>query len=306
MSEYEGYYPDDNTDEPVEKFVREVKSAKKEKYSVNLILLILTLFTTTFVGAILEGANIFRNPGLLYKGLPYSITLMTILGSHELGHYLTARKFGVRATLPYFIPVPFFLGTFGAFIKMKDPVFSRRSLLYIGLAGPLTGFIFSTLAVYIGLHFSEIHPAVGEGRIILGEPLALKIISKYVFKSIPEGYDIYLNPIAFAGWIGYLVTAMNLFPIGQLDGGHVATALIPGGLSIPLSFGFIGLLIWAGIFFWPGWLVWALLNVIVGAVHPPVLSTGAMGRKDYIMGIITLTVFILSFTLRPVIMNPGF
>ncbi len=115
---------------------------KKESYRLNIILALLTLLTTTFVGAVFEGADVFTQPWQLVKGLPYSITLMLILGSHEIGHYTAARYYGVRSTLPYFIPVPFFLGTFGAFIKIKDPVYSRKSLLYIGLAGPLTGFIF--------------------------------------------------------------------------------------------------------------------------------------------------------------------
>lgn len=280
---------------------RGTPGTEKENYFINILLFLLTILTTSFIGAIFEGVDVFKHPLDIYYGLPYSITLMFILGSHELGHYMAARRIGISATPPYFIPVPFFLGTFGAFIKIKKPVYSRKSLLYIGLAGPLTGFIVSIIAIFIGLQTSKIapKPPAGEG-IILGEPLALKIISDIIFPLIPQEHDIYLSSVAFAGWIGLLLTSMNLIPIGQLDGGHISAALLPRRVSTFLSFICLFLLIWAGIFMWPGWLVWALLNTLICVVHPPLFDIKKPDLKDYLLGIVILLVFILSFTPRPV------
>jgi len=186
------------------------------KISVNIILFFATLLTTLFAGAMLADVNPFLQPRLLYRGLPFSVAIMTILLSHELGHYLMSRRHKVDATLPYFIPAPTFIGTFGAVIKIRSNVPDRRALLDIGAAGPIVGFLFSLPALVIGFKLSYPVPEVSTG-INFGSSILLELFSRVIFPSVPEGYAINLHPIALAGWIGLLVTMMNLLPVGMID-----------------------------------------------------------------------------------------
>src|SRR5262249_17528266 len=164
-------------------------------------------------------------------GLPYSVTLLLILGAHELGHYFAARAHHMRVTLPYFIPVPFGLGTFGAFIQLKSPAENRRALFDVGVAGPLAGLVFAIPALGIGLQHSRVL-APGEladhlhGGMGVGSSLLMALTAKLALgDALAEGHRLLLHPLAFAGWLGLLVTALNLLPIGQLDGGHMADAM---------------------------------------------------------------------------------
>ena len=155
-------------------------------------------------------------------GVPFSLTLLLILGCHEFGHYYYAQKHKVDATLPYFLPAPpflFIIGTFGAFIKIKSPIYKKDALLQIGAAGPIAGFVIAVPALIIGLMLSEIIAIDGgEVGIILGDSLLMKFLTVMVFPNLTDGQDVLLHPVAFAGWIGLLVTMLNLLPIGQLDG----------------------------------------------------------------------------------------
>jgi len=241
----------------------------------NLVLFVATLLSTLFVGALHRGANPLQDPTNLLAGLPFAGTLLAILGVHELGHYFTAKAYGIRVTLPYFIPAPIpppfgLIGTFGAFIRMKSPVTDRRALLDVGIAGPLAGLVLAIPAVLVGLRLSTVVPAQGAG-VGLGSSLLFLALQVVAVGPVPDGLDVLLHPVAFAGWIGFFVTALNLLPLGQLDGGHIAYALL-GRRHREVAMGTAALLVGLGIFVWQGWLVWAVLAMAMGFQHPPPLD----------------------------------
>ncbi len=257
--------------------------------------------TTLFAGALLNGVIPWEQPEKIYLGLPFSITLLIILLTHELSHYFTSRKHNVSATLPYFIPAPSIIGTFGAIIKMKPPIPHRRSLIDIGASGPIGGFIVAVIASIVGLNLSEVKP-MGELQegISFGSSILFSLLSKTVLHVDLEKYDILLHPVAFAGWIGLLVTSLNLLPIGQLDGGHITYALF-GEKHAWISKGTIPVLIVLGVFFWPGWILWAIIMILLGYRHPPVVyPLIQLDKKRKLIGWISLVIFILTFTPMPV------
>jgi membrane-associated protease RseP (regulator of RpoE activity) len=270
---------------------------------IHVLLFILTVITTTLAGAMLNGVKPWETPEKIYLGLPFSLTLLFILLVHEFSHYLMSRKHHVSATLPYFIPAPSLIGTFGAIIKMKPPIFDRRALIDIGASGPIGGFAIAIIAVIIGLGYSDIIPLEEarkiEGGFSLGNSILFYILAKIVLNVNPDKYEIVLHPVAFAGWIGFLVTSLNLLPIGQLDGGHIVYALFGerhewvAKITIPV-------LILLGIIFWEGWLIWAFLMILIGYKHPPVVYPEIqLDRKRRIIGWVALAVFILTFTPMP-------
>ena len=275
------------------------KPEKREsKKWVNVLLLLLTFLTTLMAGTYQQGVNPFSPLSNLLLGLPFSISIMLILGSHELGHYLTAKKNNVDATLPYFIPAPHMLGTFGAVIKMKSPIRDKNSLVEIGAAGPIVGFIFSTIVILIGLSLSKVTTISGKEGIILGDSILVKLLTKLYFPNIPQGKDVLLSPIAFAGWIGYFITALNLLPVGQLDGGHILYALI-GEKNRIIGYVIFGIAILLS-FLWLGWIIWAVLFWVIGFRHPSTLDRiSPLSRKHKIIGIISLLIFILTFVPAP-------
>ena len=275
----------------------EVKPAGRRLHipHLHLILFLLTVLTTLFAGAIMEGSNPLKAPLSLVQGIPFSLTLLLILGIHELGHYRFARKHHVDATLPYFIPAPTIIGTFGAFIKMRQPVRNRRALLEIGAAGPIAGFLIAVPALFIGLSLSEVVPAAQEGGIQLGESLMMKLATWIVHPGLGEGQDVVLHPVAFAAWIGMLVTMLNLLPIGQLDGGHIAYALL-GKWYKKVAWGALGAILILSIFS-PNWLVWAaLVFFLIRVKHPPIYgSLTKPTRYEISIGVIALVIFVLTF-----------
>ena len=197
-------------------------TARREKPGLHVLLFLITLLTTTAAGALHAGADPLEDPWALLSGLPFSVTLMSILLVHEMGHYLVSRHHGVQASLPYFIPAPSFIGTFGAFIRMKSPPPDRKSLFDVAAAGPLAGLALAVPAVIVGLHLSTMTASeTPSGGLTLGSSLLLSFLSKATLGLLPEEVNIALHPIGFAGWIGLLVTALNLLPVGQLEGGHV-------------------------------------------------------------------------------------
>jgi len=244
---------------------------KKFPY-LQVILFLLTLLSTVTVGALQTGVDLLKEPEKIYTGLPFAVSLLLILLSHELSHYFTSKKHGVQATLPYFIPAPTLIGTFGAFIKMKSPILTRGSLIDIGASGPVAGFLIAVIATVIGLFFSEVVPsAQAKGVLHLGDSILFSSLCKIILGATPAEYDIFLHPVAFAGWIGLFVTSINLIPVGQLDGGHIAYALL-GKKHVPLSIILIIAMGILGLVVWEGWLVWSILLTILGVRHPPVLS----------------------------------
>ena len=276
---------------------------KKVPY-LNIVLFILTFLSTLTVGALYEGVNLVNNPFQIYKGLPFSVTLLAILLAHELSHYLSSRRHRVDATLPYFIPAPTIFGTFGAFIKMKSPIATRNALMDIGASGPIAGFVLSVFASVIGLLFSTAAPvSSATGGLIFRNSLLFAGLSRLIVGPMPANYDVVLNPIAFAGWIGFFVTSLNLIPVGQLDGGHIAYALL-GERHTSLSKVLIGVLVILGFFTWEGWMVWAVLLLILGFRHPPIMySAIPLDPKRKLIGWVALVIFVLTFIPVPVVIT---
>jgi Zn-dependent protease len=268
---------------------------------LHLLLFLATLLTTVFVGAMHRGANPFAHPASLVLGVPFALTLLAILGVHEFGHFVTARRYGMTVTLPYFIPAPVGLGTFGAFIKMKSPVTDRRALFDVGIAGPLAGLCLAVPAIVVGLSWSELVPEGPGGHvgIVLGSPLLFSLLQWLALGPVPDGIDVLLHPVAFAGWIGLLVTALNLLPIGQLDGGHVAYALV-GRYHRTVAIVTLAALAVMGIAYWPGWLFWALLSLVLGLKHPPPLNDlTPLDRGRRAMGALAVVLLLSLITPSP-------
>jgi membrane-associated protease RseP (regulator of RpoE activity) len=272
----------------------------RKKLLLHLILFIITFFTTVLAGALQSGVNVIEEPEKFYKGLPFSLTLMSILLAHELSHYVASRKHNVQATLPYFIPAPTLIGTFGAFIKMKSPVTTRKALLDIGISGPLAGFIISVIVSVIGLFLSKVVPVQETKEALgLGDSLLFSTLSQMILDYQPGSQDILLHPVAFAGWIGFFVTSLNLLPIGQLDGGHIAYALF-GERHAYLSKVLIPILFLLGIFLWEGWALWAIVLLILGLKHPPIYYSEIpldSGRR--FLGWLGFLIFIITFIPEP-------
>jgi len=253
----------------------------KNNWFLFSILLIATLVTTFLAG-----------------GPLFSISLLLILGAHEFGHYWASKKNGVRSTLPYFIPAPpiFIAGTFGAFIQIKQRIPNRMVLMEIGAAGPIAGFVVALPMLILGLYLSPVTPSIGMGSINFGSSLILNFCSRLVLGVDPSSPDIniHLHPIAFAGWIGMLITALNLMPVGQLDGGHIIYAIAPGKHSA------IGKIFFTGLFplgyFWPGWFFWAAMIALMGFKTAPLKEdVGKLRLTHIVLGSISIVIFILTF-----------
>ncbi len=273
------------------------------RYWVHLVLFLLTVFTTTMVGSFMEGNDPFGSIAGFASGLPFSLTIMSILGVHELAHYFAGRKWGIEVTLPYFLPAPFPpIGTFGAVIRLKSSIPNRRALVDLGVSGPLAGFVLAVIACVVGLAMSEVVPVQGreDMALTLGESLLFKLLGHIVIGPVPEGQDIMLSSIGFAGWIGLFVTALNLMPFGQLDGGHVLFALSPRvhdlfrRIRVPV-------LILLGLSLWSGWFVWAVLLFFLGGPHPyPDVMNQRLGPVRTALAVAAILVFILSIIPSPI------
>ena len=293
-------------------------SIAQRKVWLNIVLFVITVFSAFFVGIshslsfkyagvlnnnpeIFLDISLIKDPGILFLSVVYAAVLIGILLGHEFGHYLTCRHYNINATLPYFIPAPTLIGTLGAFIKIKSPITRKQHLFDIGIAGPFAGFILSIPALAYGLSVSKIIPSLPEGEgILFGEPLLLELIGSLILKDIPAGYDVLIHPIAFAGWVGILVTSFNLFPVGQLDGGHIAYALFGSKTRVTARI-FLWIFIIMGIFFWIGWFIWGFIIFILGMRHPRIVDeeTPLSPRRKF-MGFVALIIFILSFIPAPI------
>ena len=254
---------------------------------VHWLLFVLTILTTTWAGAAHHGINLLSQPERFTAGLPYSLGLMAILGVHELGHYFAARRHGIDVTPPFFIPIPFALGTFGAFIKMRSPSENRTALFDVAIAGPLAGLVIAIPALLIGLRTSTILPPETEslGHMIGGTSVGSSLLFAALAKlslgdALEAGHIIRLSPLAFAGWLGLFVTALNLMPIGQLDGGHMARSMFGTRSGTNISRLAMWTLFLLAIFVWPGLMMWAfIVFFIAGRATPPLndvtpISTG--------------------------------
>jgi membrane-associated protease RseP (regulator of RpoE activity) len=300
---------------------------------LNAVLFLVTLATTLLAGAPLS-AGLPEDPGLAdvaRAGLPYAAAILGILLAHEMGHYLAARLWGVDTTLPFFIPGPpaFGVGTFGAVIRIRSTLPSRRAVLDIGAAGPIAGFVVAVPLLAWGMAHSEVRSlgaavlpnghagspfailrALLEGQSIAGEGSSLQLmgdslltwgVQRLVLGVLPPGHDVFLHPVAFAGWLGLFVTTLNLLPIGQLDGGHVLYAWLgrerARRASRLVSWG----LLLCGLFLSWNWLVWWLITrFAVKLDHPPALEEAPLGRKRAAVAVLSLVLFALTFIPIPV------
>ncbi|HYA36453.1 MAG TPA: site-2 protease family protein [Candidatus Binataceae bacterium] len=283
---------------------------------INRLLFFLTLLTTTMAGAYMAGADLaivhpFRSIWQLTWGLTFSIPLMFILGSHEMGHFIVSWRNRVEATWPYFIPAPypsvFFLGTFGAFIRMKSVVRSRRVMFDIGAAGPWAGALVAIPITFVGLMMSTVTPLdASQGGIQLGNSLIFLALTKAALHVDPDTVNINLHPTALAGWVGLFVTTLNLLPVGQLDGGHVTYALFGrrhGVISVLCVIGCI-LMVFVPFFtslpFWWGWLVWAGLLLFLGLQHPSTADVDTpLDKPRRLAAWLTIALFVVTFSPVP-------
>ena len=279
-----------------------VLDSKPTQWQINLALFIATIFSTLFVGAINEeGFTGYQ----LWLGIPFSFSLLLILGAHELGHYFVARYHKVKVSLPYFIPFPSLFGTLGAVILQREPATNRRVLLDIGAAGPLAGLVFAIPILIIGLWTSNVEALPVKGEYILeGGSLLYAGIKYLIFgEFLPaNGMDVYLNQVAWAGWVGLLVTGLNLLPIAQLDGGHMAYVLFGKGakwLFIPALATFIGIgFIISGTF---QYILFAVLIFFMGNNHAvPFDDVTPLDTKRKLIAIFCLILFIFTFVPVPI------
>ncbi len=255
------------------------------RHTIHIVLFLLTVTSTWMTG-----------------GLGYAMAIILILLGHELGHYFMSRRHGMRATLPFFLPFPFSpFGTLGAVIRMEGPISSRKALFDTGVAGPLTSLILSLPATALGLKLSTLIPKseIREGTLHLADPILFSLIQRMVLGEIPKDVDVLLHPIGYAGWVGLFVTALNLFPVGQLDGGHIAYALF-GRKSRAVFLLAIAVMGFITVFLNPGWILLLILMILFGFRHPrPLDDETPLDGKRKAMGALMFIVLLLSFTPSP-------
>jgi membrane-associated protease RseP (regulator of RpoE activity) len=280
------------------------ETAEPARLALSLTLFLLTVLSTLAAGSMVAGSfpwitfDPAAEPGRLLDGLPFAFTLLAILGTHEFGHYFTARAYGASVSLPYFIPAPpplFMFGTLGAVIRMRSPARDRQSLLDIAAAGPIAGLLVALPALWLGLSWSRVG-AIPEGNVItFGDSLLMRFMTYLMFGRIPEGMDVFVHPVALAGWVGLFVTALNLFPVGQLDGGRIAYALF-GPQHRRVSLGTFLALVALGVMTGsPNWFVFAgVVALLVGFHHaPPLDDITPLSPGRYALGLGCLVMLVL-------------
>ena len=283
---------------------------------LNVALFLLTLASTTVFGFaaalgfrhgrglddenILEGYRLlFHGSGEVWAGLAYSLPLLLILLFHEFGHYFTCQRRHVKATLPYFAPSPTLLGTLGAFISIRSPIYGRRGLFDIGISGPMAGFTVTLPFLFIGVWKSRVcSSAAGmHGMFSFGTPLLLRLLEAWRFPGVSP-HQICLHPMALAAWAGLLATAINLLPVGQLDGGHILYAALGARGHSLVSRTTVGLLALAGFFYWPWW-IWAV-GMFFLRRHPLTYDAEPLGKQRRLLAAAAVILFLLSFSVVPV------
>jgi membrane-associated protease RseP (regulator of RpoE activity) len=309
------------------------QAPERPRYLLALTLFVLTLLCTTTLGPVMYMVSrtdvvtdlstlwgvfliprvvvaVWHDPALLHIGLSFSFAAMTILFCHEMGHYIACRRYGLACTLPYFLPVPLNFGTFGAFIKIKAPIRTKRELFDVGVAGPLAGFVALIPFLLYGVAHSKpvvlphADPAVASQAVeALGGNLAIYLVARLFHGPLAPGTYLNLHPMALGAWLGLFATSLNLLPLGQLDGGHIlyaATGRLQRRLAIPLWLG-LGLLGWL----WPGWILWTLIVLVIGLYHPPVWDEREpLDASRRMLAWLSLVIFILSFMPVPLRLIP--
>jgi membrane-associated protease RseP (regulator of RpoE activity) len=302
-------------------YARPVRPVTRERYGRAALFFVLTfLSTTTLAPAMYELsrtdftsqfdvfltprliAAVWTHPAMLSIGLAFSIPALFILLCHEMGHYVACRLYGIPCTPPFFLPVPFNFGTFGAFIRIKAPIHSKRQLFDIGIAGPLAGFVALVPFLLYGIAKSQPAPLTGThgGTLLyLGHCLAIELATWLFHGRLAKGMVLNLHPVAIAAWLGLFATSLNLIPLGQLDGGHIlyaATGRLQRRLALPLwlALGLLG-------FYWPGWWLWCVIVLVIGLFHPPVYDESIpLDPKRRALALLALLLFLLCFIPVPI------
>ena len=267
---------------------------------VNALLLGATVVSTAAAGAVWEGRDPISHPAVMLRGLPFALTLITILLVHEAGHYLMCVRHGVNASLPYFVPAPPLfplVGTFGAFIRIRSRFPNRMALFDIGAAGPWAGFVVALIATVVGLSLSTVLPVAPESAVELGDSLLKKLLTWLVLDVDPT--RVALHPIALAGWFGLFVTSLNLIPVGQLDGGHVLYAAFGRTSFVPTLL--VAFLFWLGMTGWPGWMLWAFILTALTFIGHPTTNDDPrpLDPARFVSALATLAMFVLTFVPEP-------
>ena len=301
-----------------------VTRQRTRPYWLHLLLLLLTMLTTLIVGAqigdnFLRGLPAFtlgdgflplfhpqwiwEHPIRLLLGVPFSTTLMAILLAHEFGHFFLCEKYGINATLPFFIPAPTLIGTLGAFIRIKSPIHSRRALFDVGVAGPIAGFVVALPLLLVGLALSKpLVPVIGVESLGIGFPavfhLAHWIVTPSSSTALPLS-RLALHPVAVAAWVGMFATALNLLPGGQLDGGHIIYAVSPRAHKWVSRVSVVVLIGMAC--FWYGWLVWALILGVTGWRHPPVAPWPGLDSRRLWLSLVSVILLALTIVPAPIL-----
>jgi membrane-associated protease RseP (regulator of RpoE activity) len=297
----------------------------RQRFWLHILLLLVTVFTTLVVGSRMEynfqhGRPTFsladddlpffparwalQQPSRLLLGLPFASTLLLILMAHEMGHYLYCVYYGVNATLPFFIPAPTLIGTLGAFIRIRSPIRSRTALFDIGIAGPIAGFLVATTVLIFALPLSKVMPAAAlDPDVQLGYPLIFRVVAGILQLGDRQGgtdvlQNMYLHPTAIAAWVGMFATALNLLPGGQLDGGHIVFSIAPRAHK-QISRLTILALIPMALYFWAGWLIWAILLRISGMRHPVVAEWPEVTGVRRWLAVFALIMLVLTLAPAP-------
>jgi len=288
----------------------------RPRWWLHILLFVLTLGTSTFMGAIFYGwtpAELARfswlelmvHPTFVGEGLKFAVPLLLILLAHEMGHYVAARRHGLVTTPPFFlpmpVPMPFSPGTLGAVIRIKQPITTRAQLMDIGAWGPIAGFIVTVPTLVAGLAMSQVREFPHEGPLVyFSEPILFKFLVRVVFfPGLTGAEDIMLHPVAWAAWWGLLVTALNLLPFFQLDGGHIAYALF-GEDHRRWARRLLAVFVFMTVF-WPGWALWAAILVLVGPEHPRILHENEpLDQRRKVVGWCAIAIFVLCFTFAPI------
>jgi Zn-dependent protease len=283
-------------------------SRKPVRPWLHWLLFCLTVITTTWTGASYQGVDLAQEPGRFAVGLPYCIGILLILGVHELGHFFMARRHAMDVTPPYFIPVPFGLGTFGAFIQMRSPPVNRKALFDVAVAGPLAGLAMAVPALLLGLQFSSI-AAGRDGTLTdtfqqgatVGSSILFTVLAKLSFGDAAQyGALVQLSPLAFAGWLGLFITSLNLLPVGQLDGGHITRAMFGSRVGQTISSVAMWSLFLLALFVWPGLMMWVVIVfLIAGRGTPPLNDVTPLDAGRMVVGYIAMLILILILAPMP-------
>ena len=293
---------------------------QRKSLAIAILLFVLTLISTLAVGAQYAASYasgqspdfdalfstygaLLTHPQLLLAGAPFAFTLIGILLAHELGHFFACRYYGISASYPYFLPAPTLIGTLGAFIRIRSPIYNRKALFDMGLAGPVVGFLFAVPALAIAIFYSKVVPfSDAHASVVFGQPLVMRMLLAALRPDVTHG-DLLLHPVGRAAWVGLFATALNLLPGGQLDGGHILYS-VASKYHKKITLALALLLIPLGLFYWKGWILWAVLLLAIGFRHPPLMNRWeTLDPRRLVWAGVAAVIFILCFMPMPVMIR---